>query len=139
MGMANGWSVEFMHNSGRTWSASDAQPWFDIRSEKLAYKINITICQSPTGNCQLKSIGYLNTLLHTLAGKADQSTVKAEDVTAILRECFRLLGGQPVLLLLDVQVFYCPTVDRCFNVQEKHLYTNGNGSAMCLYLARLKG
>lgn len=101
---------------------------FDIK-DKTGYRRNIQIVRSPTGNCQLACIGYLNQLLASVKVRAE--------VQAIIREAFRLLGHDPLLVMLDVNESIIKLVEACFNVTHKTPYKSTNGNMMCMFLVKL--
>ncbi len=95
---------------------------FQMKS-KDGYSVTMLLTRYPTGNCQLSSIGYLNCLL-------TRKWTKEVNV-ACIKECYRLLGMDPKLILVDVNKSLIPDVEKLFStVVAKNPYTSTNGSEM---------
>jgi hypothetical protein len=100
----------------------------------VGYNINIFLSKSPTQNCQLTSIGLVNHLLGYIIG---ETGARRSDIQAAVRECYKLIGFTPLMILMDVQAVHITDVESCFNVVVKQPYDNTNGSKMCLFLVKL--
>jgi hypothetical protein len=100
-----------------------------IKGVTGAYGFDLMINKSPTGNCQLSSLGYVNYVLHNT-----QNNIK--DVNDIVRECFALSKHAPKLIMLDVNEMYVSGVETCFNVILKQPYVSTNNSKMCAFLVK---
>lgn len=96
------------------------------------YTFDVVINKSPTGNCQLTSLAYVNYLLHNTQNNANE-------IKAILTECFKMAKHTCKLALVDVNEQYIPGVESCFNVMTKQPYTSTNGSKMCHFLVKFSG
>jgi hypothetical protein len=96
------------------------------------YTFDVMINKSPTGNCQLTSLAYVNYLLTNTQNNAN-------DVKAILTECFKMAKHACKLALVDVNEQYIPGVESCFNVMTKQPYVSTNGSKMCHFLIKFSG
>jgi len=113
-----------------THSKKDYYGYFQIKKIGAAYgTANIMIIRYPTGNCQLSSVAYMNTLLSITENNKD-------DVWGILRACYNLLDHVPKLAVMDVRETYAKAMDDCFSkaIIHKHPYINTNGSHMILYM-----
>lgn len=96
------------------------------------YTFDLMINKSPTGNCQLTSVAYVNYLLTNTGNNA-------QDVKAILTECYKLIGMACKLAFVDVNEQYVGGVESCFNVVTKQPYVSTNGSKMCHFVVKLLG
>jgi hypothetical protein len=90
------------------------------------------INKSPTGNCQLTSLGYVNYLLYYTENNAGV-------IRDILVECFKMIKHNCKLALIDVNEQYIAGVESCFNIVTKQPYTSTNGSKMCHFLVKFSG
>lgn len=93
------------------------------------YGFDLMLNKSPTGNCQLVSLAYVNYLLTNTQNNTN-------DVKAILMECFRLSAHAGKLALVDVNEQYIAGVESCFNVLTKQPYLSTNGSKMCHFIVK---
>lgn len=124
MGVVNGYSVE----PTKGFDFKSYYCCFDVKKAgKYAY--NISISRSPTGNCQLISIGWIYHLFLMQTTRAD--------ATAIVQECCRFMGITPLLIAVDVRLDYASKVEECFTVIKKIQYMNTNGNDMCFFLMTL--
>lgn len=101
---------------------------FKINPNK-SYGFNIQIYRQPTNNCQLSCVGSAYHL-------AQYFTTKKE-VSAVLMECYRIIGYIPNLILMDVRAEFSQRLESLVQVQNKITYVSTNGSSMCLYLVKL--
>jgi hypothetical protein len=112
---------------------SETSEWAIFSVKKSGgYEFNVAVGKWPTGNCQVTSIAYFNSLLSNTANN------KA-DVTAIIKEMYKMLKLTPLLIIVDVKSQYIAGVDATLEVVHKHPYKSTNGSDMCLYLAKVSG
>lgn len=126
MGTVNGFDITI---SGSC-KASSEYCSFNIKKPQ-SYTFNISVTKWPTGNCQLSSIAYMNQMLTHTSNK--------EDALAIIMECYRLIGLTPLLIIIDVNIKYAPTIEQYFDkIVHKHPYTSTNNSSMCLFIINLK-
>ncbi len=141
MGVVNGWDVNLMDvTTNRPAGIENNEvlknaTYCTFRCKK-SYAYNCFICKSPTSNCQLCSFGSMNAVIEYSYRQGGS----IEDCLAVMRECFRLCGWTPLLILIDVRQNLCPDVEAIFtnaNVVLKSPYTSSNRSQMCLYLVKM--
>ena len=116
----------------------DSYVVFKVRRPN-GYNIDFSITKCPTGNCQLTSIGYANSLLGNMAG--DKNALPQKDVVrAVLFEAYRLIGYTPKIIFVDVNQCYIKEMVHCFNPDEiimKNEYKSSNGSDMCVFMLNM--
>lgn len=94
-----------------------------------AYRTPFYVHKSPTCNCQMASIGAMESIFTVTKERAE--------VQSIIKTAFRLLAFDKPLLLLDVRKDLIEDVEKCFKVHSKTPYTNTNGTSMCLFLVKM--
>ena len=91
----------------------------------------------------MTSIGYANQILSGVATYIGGDPKLTDNdgintVNYIIREAYRLISMNPLLIMMDVRSEYAGYIDKWFAVQHKYEYTSTNGSKMVLYMVKLK-
>lgn len=104
--------------------------YVSFRIKRETYSYYLGLCRSPTGNCQISSIGSVFQLI-------GNNIITKKDAILVLKEMYRQINMVPVLVAMDVNSVYIKDIERCFTIVHKMPYMSSNSSNMCWFLVKL--
>ena len=125
-----------------------------LRNRHPNLTFSLTYSQSPHGNCQVSSIGSINSLIckfhrdydlqHVFPNKGvtppDALLMFQNIIYEIKESIHKYFGYEMKLVLIDINQSYVPYIEKAFgaNVRTKTPYNSTNGSEMCLMTIKLR-